>query len=70
MRACLNDGSVSELVGEGVPEGGCSDSEGPVTPGPKLGPWGFECGCIHGPEETGKTRSESDQVMYDFIGGG
>ena len=38
------------MDGEGIPERGCSNREGPVTPGPALSPDGLQSVCASGPE--------------------
>ena len=41
------------MDGESVPEGGCRSREGPVPPGPALGPDGLQGVCTGGPKATG-----------------
>ena len=53
----LNDGRVFACLmglGESVPERGCFNREGPVAPGPELGPGGFESGDVWRPEGSGR----------------
>ena len=56
MRACLNSAILgARWIGRGrevIPEGGCSNREGPVTPGPVLSPDGFNSVCAGRSEAT------------------
>ena len=44
---------MTDVDGESVPERGCGNGKGPVTPGPELGPWDYQAVGVRGPEVTG-----------------